>query len=66
MVYFEIKNAQDASAFLAETNGLHDSSLAFSEDGFVTWCADSSCEPDVLKEATYVIARTMKWRIVLQ
>ena len=129
MEYHEIRNAQDVSDFLSETNGLHDgyivsanyqhqgyvlgnpmlidpqksklvlnvmvtsinntlvelvfedirnfqikdanydlldSSIVFSEDGSVTWCGDYSCEPDVLRDANYVAAGTMKWRIVLQ
>lgn len=129
MEYYEIRNEQDAAAFLSETNGLHDgyivsvnyqhqgyawgnpmfidpkksklvlnvmvtsiyntlvelvfedikdfqikdvnydlldSSIVFSEDGFVTWCGDYSCEPDILRESNYVAAGTMKWCIVSQ
>ena len=44
---------------------LLDSFISFSEDGFVTWCGDSSTELDNLNNSNYVMAEIMKWRIVL-
>ena len=43
---------------------LLDSSIFFSEDGFITWRGDSITEPDSLHDSVYVIAKTMKWKII--
>ena len=43
---------------------LVDSSVAFSREGLITWCGDSSTDPEVLHDANYVIAEKMKWKIV--
>ena len=43
---------------------LLDSSISFSGNGFVTWCGDRSTEPDSLQNSNYVIAKSMKWKIV--
>ena len=44
---------------------LVDSSIALSKEGIVTWCADTSTEPETLRDANYVVAEKMKWKIIL-
>lgn len=41
-----------------------DTTVSFSEDGLVIWADDLSTAPEDRKECSYVIAETMKWRIV--
>lgn len=42
-----------------------DSSVTLSKEGLVTWCTDYSTDPEILCNANYVIAKKMKWKIVL-
>lgn len=44
--------------------GLVDSSISITKDRLITWCGDNSTETDVLRDANYVIADKMKWRII--
>ena len=41
-----------------------DTSISFTNDGYIIWCNDSSTSPEILRDADYVISKSMKWRIV--
>ena len=60
MVFEYIKDFQIKD----EEYGLLDSSIAFSKDGYVTWCGDMTTEADSLRNSNYVVSKVMKWRIV--
>ena len=46
------------------TNEIPDSSIAFTQEGFVIWCGDNSTEADAMQDSNYVIAKKMKWRTI--
>lgn len=41
------------------------SAVSFSADGLIIWCGDDSAEPDAFRDANYVIAEKMKWRLIV-
>ncbi|MBQ2677238.1 MAG: hypothetical protein IJF54_07575 [Clostridia bacterium] len=40
-----------------------ETAISFTESGSVIWTDDCSTSPEFLNEGSYVIAKTMKWRI---
>ncbi|MBE6815213.1 MAG: hypothetical protein E7522_07180 [Ruminococcaceae bacterium] len=41
-----------------------DTSISFSDDGFVIWVSDYSTEPEIRDGNSYVIAENMKWKMI--
>ena len=41
-----------------------DTAISFTEDGNVIWADDTSTDPAVREQGSYVIAAAMKWRFV--
>lgn len=41
-----------------------DTSISFSDDGFVIWVSDCSTKPEIRDENSYVIAENMKWKMI--
>lgn len=41
-----------------------DTSISFSNDGFVIWVSDYSTEPEIRDGSSYVIAENMKWKMI--
>ena len=45
-------------------NEILDSAVSILDDGFVVWTDDESTDPKIRSGCSYVIARTMKWKIL--
>ncbi len=45
-------------------NEILDSAVSILDDGFVVWTDDESTDPEIRSGCSYVIARTMKWKIL--
>ena len=42
-------------------NEILDTSVSFTDDGWILWCSDDSA---AISDGDYVIAKSMKWRII--
>ena len=46
------------------TFDITDTAISFTEDGNIIWADDYSTDPDIRKDGSFVVAKTLKWRFV--
>ena len=47
-----------------DPSGLPEAAVWFTPRGLVAWCSDATASPDLLRDADYVLAEDLRWRIV--